>query len=78
MQTITLVLNFQDDTHQTPEWLMIIPAGYFAGRDNRGWINSRPDQVIALNQSLARDIVVDFEHATARKAPKGEPAPASG
>lgn len=79
MNTLLLALNFQnDDPSQLPDWLMIIPAGRFFGRDNRSWTNNTPDQVIAYNRALDRQVVVDFEHATALQAPQGKPAPASG
>lgn len=64
-----------------PDWVELIPAGYdVAGRDGRAWVNPNPAQVIArtLNFNSGRDPVIDYEHATDRKAPKGEPAPASG
>lgn len=79
MDTLLLALNFEADNHSPlPEWLMIIPAGEFVGRDQRSWTNNQPDSVIAYNRSLDRQIVVDFEHSTALKAPKGDKAPASG
>ncbi len=73
----TLALNLQLDG-TTPEWLLLVPAGNFTGRDGRSWINDQPQAVIAYNRELDRDIVFDFEHSTALKAPKGEEAPASG
>jgi phage I-like protein len=79
MDTLLLALNFQADNESPlPDWLMVIPAGQFFGRDDRSWTNNTPDQVIAYNRSLDRQVVVDFEHATALQAPQGKPAPASG
>lgn len=79
MDTLLLALNFEADNHSPlPEWLMVMPAGEFVGRDQRSWTNNQPDSVIAYNRSLDRQIVVDFEHSTALKAPKGDKAPAGG
>jgi phage I-like protein len=77
-----LALNFElpaaSSVNELPEWLLLVPAGHIQGRDGREWFSDSPDQVIAYNRSLDRDIVFDFEHSTALKAPQGEPAPASG
>jgi hypothetical protein len=29
-----------------PEWLPMIPAGTFTGRDGRSWVNNQPEAVI--------------------------------
>lgn len=77
-----IALNFELPAAQgqaaLPEWLELVPAGEFQGRDGRRWINDQPDQVLAYNQALNRDTVVDIEHASELKAPQGEPAPAGG
>ena len=79
METYLISLNAEMiDAGQLPDWLPVLPIGRFTGRDNRSWTNNDPDKVIAYNRSLERDIVIDFEHSTALKAPKGEKAPASG
>ena len=62
-----------------PEWVELLPAGpEVAGRDGRRW---RLDDAAALaRMSLdgSADLPIDYEHATSRKAPQGEPAPAAG
>ncbi len=80
MKRHAIALNFQlpDASATLPDWLLLVPAGQFTGRDGRSWINSQPDKAVAYNRSLARDVVVDIEHASEIKAPKGEPAPAAG
>jgi phage I-like protein len=76
---IHIALNFQLPTDGAlPDWLPLVPAGRFVGRDKRSWINDQPTQVVAYNRSLNREVVWDQEHATELKAPKGEPAPAVG
>lgn len=72
----TIAFNFELREGQLPDWLLLVPAGRFAGRDGRIWINSQPDQVVAAFLANQRDIVVDLEHAAELKAPKGDPAPA--
>ncbi len=71
-----IAFNFELSEGQLPAWLLLVPAGRFAGRDGRTWINSQPDQVVAAFNASQRDIVVDLEHAAELKAPKGEAAPA--
>lgn len=61
-----------------PEWVELVPAGKFQGRDGRSWINDQPDQVIANIRSLGRDVALDVNHSTELKAPKGEESPAYG
>lgn len=71
----TLALNFDFDG-ELPQWLPLIPAGSFVGRDGRSWRNDTPDAVIARFNAKARDLVWDINHASEIKAPKGEEAPA--
>jgi len=62
-----------------PEWVELIPAGELVlGRDKRHWINPTPDEVVAAFESNGADLPIDWEHATEKKAPKGEKAPAAG
>ena len=62
-----------------PEWVELLPAGpEVPGRDGRRW---RLDDAAAVAQASldgARDLPIDWEHATSRKAPLGDPAPAAG
>lgn len=61
-----------------PEWVELLPAGEFIkGRDGRVWQNPDPLLVIEQTRALGQDIVLDWEHATEFKAPKGEEAPAA-
>jgi phage I-like protein len=61
-----------------PEWVMLVPAGRFIGRDGRWWINDQPDQVIANIKTVGRDVALDVNHASEIKAPQGEESPARG
>ncbi|SHG64971.1 Mu-like prophage I protein [Pantoea sesami] len=58
-----------------PEWLPMIPAGTFTGRDGRSWVNNNPQAVIRATLSYPK-LPFDIEHATELKGPKGDEAPA--
>lgn len=60
-----------------PEWMQLLPVGDVDGRDGRSWKNPDPQAVIERTLASGRDVVLDWEHATELKAPKGEPAPAA-
>jgi phage I-like protein len=64
-----------------PEWIQLIPAGSFHGRDGRGpYVLSDPRAVIAATNALRMraGIPIDYDHATDFAAPQGNPAPAAG
>lgn len=76
---LAAALNFQLPAGQAPEWIELIPAGVaVVGRDGRKWINDAPDTILAAFNASGRELVIDTEHATEIKAPKGDPAPAAG
>jgi phage I-like protein len=64
-----------------PQWVMLIPAGEFSGRDGRGPFRlADPARVIAATDALGltAGVPIDYDHATDFAAPKGRPAPAAG
>jgi len=64
-----------------PEWIQLIPAGCFQGRDGRGpYLLDNPTAVIAATMALRMraGIPIDYDHATDFAAPDGRPAPAAG
>lgn len=64
-----------------PEWVKLIPAGAFYGRDGRGpFVLEGPAAVIDASFALAVDagIPIDYDHATDLAAQAGAPAPAAG
>jgi phage I-like protein len=64
-----------------PEWIELLPAGVFVGRDGRGpYRLSDPEAVIAGTRDLGMHagIPIDYDHATDLAAPHGRPAPAAG
>lgn len=60
-----------------PEWLPMIPAGTFTGRDGRSWVNNNPEAIIRASMAYPK-LPFDIEHSTELKGPKGDEAPAYG
>lgn len=64
-----------------PDWIELLPAGVFNGRDGRGPFRVEdPADVIAATRALAMaaGLPIDYDHATDFGAPAGRPAPAAG
>jgi phage I-like protein len=64
-----------------PEWIELLPAGVFNGRDGRGPFRVEDAAaVIAATRALAMaaGLPIDYDHATDFGAPAGRPAPAAG
>ncbi len=64
-----------------PEWIELLPAGVFYGRDGRGPFRlDDPDAVIASTTAMQMNagLPIDYDHATDFGAPEGRPAPAAG
>lgn len=63
-----------------PQWIKLVPAGIFVGRDKRGpYKNIDADKVIAatLADDLEAGLPIDYNHATFKPGDGGE-APAAG
>jgi phage I-like protein len=70
-----------DKTLSAPEWIELLPAGVFYGRDGRGPFRlDDPDSVIAstVATQMSAGLPIDYDHATDFGAPEGRPAPAAG
>lgn len=65
---------------KAPEWIKLLPAGTFSGRDGRGPWRCAPASVIARTREYQRgvDIPVDYDHQLEHAAANGRPAPAAG
>jgi phage I-like protein len=64
-----------------PEWIELLPAGEFVGRDGRGPFRvSNAEAVIAATDALRMQagLPIDYDHATDFAAPSGRRAPAAG
>lgn len=61
-----------------PEWVELFPAGpRIEARDGRVW-TANPAGVLAAFEANNGPLAIDYEHAQAHLAPKGEIAPAAG
>ncbi len=75
---LPLALNFEAG-ESLPARIELLPAGQrITGRDGRSWNNPDPQSVVDRTNGRGIDLVLDIEHASELKAPKGEPAPAAG
>src|ERR1035437_4040843 len=64
-----------------PEWIELLRAGVFSGRDGRGPFRlDDPTAVIESTIALQMNagLPIDYDHATDFGAPEGRPAPAAG
>ncbi|WP_328184637.1 phage protease [Marinobacter sp. OP 3.4] len=74
-----LALNVELPPGEVPEWVELLPAGeILTGRDGRTWRNRDPQAVVEASMHPGIDMVIDWEHASEHRAPKGEDAPAAG
>ncbi len=63
-----------DSNNAVPEWIELVPAGRFEGRDGRWFVNDRPEDVVAFFEKDQLDLVVDYEHASEWSPTEGAPA----
>lgn len=63
---------------KVPDWIELIPAGRFTGRDERVLINDHPDMVIELFNNEGIDLVFDYEHLSEADLEDKKPSPAAG
>lgn len=70
-----------DASGQAPEWVHLIPAGQFAGRDGRGpYVLKDAEAVVAASNREGLEAVIDYDHQTDLSAVRnvGGTAPAAG
>jgi phage I-like protein len=58
-----------------PEWIQIIPAGKFSGRDGRGPYVTDATSILDWFRKWGRELVIDYEHPEIRH---GQPVPGAG
>ena len=78
---LAVVKTKLSDCVTPPEWIELIPAGEFKGRDGRGPFRLTDlGKVIEATRALQMDagLPIDYDHATDFGAPEGRPAPAAG
>jgi len=61
-----------------PEWVELIPAGTFSGRDGRGPYTLDVAAVLDAFAKSGVDLPIDYEHQTLAAADKAGPVPAAG
>lgn len=67
-----------DTDSSPPEWVHLIPAGTFFGRDGRGPYTLDAEAIIAAFARHGADLPVDFEHQSLTAHEKSGPIPAAG
>lgn len=67
-----------EEAFAPPEWVHLIPAGTFSGRDGRGPYTLDGDAVLAAFEAAAIDLPIDYEHQSMDAADKSGPVPAAG
>lgn len=61
-----------------PEWVELIPAGTFSGRDGRGPYTLDIDAVLTAFARGGIDLPIDYDHQTLEADAKAGPVPAAG
>lgn len=61
-----------------PEWVHLIPAGTFSGRDGRGPYHLDAEAVLAAFAGHGADLPIDYDHQSLEAAAKAGPVPAAG
>jgi phage I-like protein len=77
----TRAMTTTNGLQHAPEWIELLPAGEFVGRDGRGPFRvSNAEAVIAATEALRMEagLPIDYDHATDYAAPSGRRAPAAG
>ena len=75
--SLFLCLNFEGG--KIPDKIQLLPAGeYVAGRDGRRWTKRSAEAIAQKSNEYLPQHIIDENHATDLKAPRGESAPAMG
>lgn len=61
-----------------PEWVELIPAGAFSGRDGRGPYVLNINAVLSAFEKAGVDLPIDYDHQTLTADEKAGPVPAAG
>lgn len=75
-----IAFNTELPVGEAPEWVQLLPAGpQVVGVDGRSWLfdQAAMDSAIAAFPRRGRPLVIDWEHSSEIRAPKGLPAPAA-
>ena len=79
MDTDSLFLCLNFEGNKIPDKIQLLPAGeYVAGRDGRRWTKRSAESIAQKSNEYLPQHIIDENHATDLKAPRGESAPAMG
>ena len=79
MDTDSLFLCLNFEGNKIPNKIQLLPAGdYVAGRDGRRWTKRNIEAIVLRSNEYLPQHIIDENHATDLKAPKGEGSPAMG
>lgn len=67
-----------DASAAPPEWVMLIPAGTFSGRDGRGPYRLDVEAVLKAFEAGGIDLPIDYEHQTLTASDRQGPVPVAG
>ncbi|MCX8018203.1 MAG: phage protease [Rhodocyclaceae bacterium] len=76
--SLPLLPGAQDAPLAPPDWIMLIPAGVFSGRDGRGPYTLDAAAVLAAFEQGGIDLPIDYDHQTLTSDAKAGPVPAAG
>ncbi len=76
--TAAHVTDLSPDGAPVPEWVHLLPAGSFTGRDGRGPYLLDDEGVINAFDGWGADLSIDYDHQGVHAADNGQPAPAAG
>lgn len=79
MDTDSLFLCLNFEGNKIPDKIQLLPAGdYVAGRDGRRWTKRSAEVIAQKSNEYLPQHIIDENHATDLRAPRGESAPAMG
>jgi phage I-like protein len=70
--------NAPDGAFTPPEWVHLIPAGTFSGRDGRGPFTLDAQAVLDAFAANGADLPIDYDHQSLTADEKAGPVPAAG
>ena len=68
----------EQEARDVPEWVQLLPAGLFGGRDGRGPYLLDETAVLRAFSAGGMDLPVDYEHQTLEASERKGPVPAAG
>lgn len=77
---LSIPMSDASDASETtpPEWVELIPAGAFSGRDGRGPYELNIGAVLAAFERGGIDLPIDYDHQSLEADAKAGPVPAAG